>query len=179
MPQDKENEEEPGGEKEEEIPSKPDPFELKNHIRGISLLVVVCALLWILSKFGPGGADWVGNQTKALFGLEPVEESPRPREIKASKKSEPKEDPEVISSDPRIANAKQTIVETLGGPDRVIVQHIAISSDEKTMVAALKLTDPDGTIRLEEIFFEQDDFGRYISTEDSPVKTVIKIWKQE
>ena len=146
------------------------------------MLVVVCALLWTLSKFGPGGANWLGNQTKALFGLEPPVESstsPKTEPGKAKPREMADSKPEAMVGDQRIANAKKTIEETLGGPDQVIVQHVAISSDEKTMVAAVKLTNPDGSTRLEEIFFEQDDFGRYISTKDSPVTTVIKIWKQE
>ena len=195
MPQDVENDDtgeediSVGDETDEPDSTKPDPFDLRNHVRGIVILVAVCVLLWTLSKYGPGGADWLGNQTKALFGLKPsvtaVEtkesEPKKPDQIEPLNPKE-KEKPEAkneVIGDPRIANATKTILETLGGPEKVIVQHVAISSDDTSMVAAIKLIEPDGTFRLEEIFFEQDDFGRYISAEDSPVEPVIKIWKQE
>ena len=176
MPQETENDHDPGSEKPS---AEPDPFEIKNHIRGLLMLLVVAALLWGLSKFGPRGADWLGNQTKALFALKADEETIGVIETRQESPGVSNQNNDSSGGDSKIAHAKKTIIETLGGADHVTVQHIAISGDEKTMVAAVKLIDPDGSDRLEEIFFEQDDFGRYISTKDSPVTTVIKIWKQE
>ena len=129
----------------------------------IALLVVACILLWSLSKYGPGGADWVGNQTKALFGLETkAEPEPAKEPLGTTGSREPGAVPipaqtllpmPASGEDPRLARAKETIVDTLGGPDKVVVQHVAISTDEKSMVAAVRLVQADGSHRREEILF--------------------------
>ncbi|MGY8639704.1 MAG: hypothetical protein ACKVJU_01275 [Verrucomicrobiales bacterium] len=45
------------------------------------------------------------------------------------------------------------------------------------MIASLKITPESGDAKLIEVLFERDDFGRYISIEDSPLDTQITIWK--
>ena len=201
--------------------SADDPFELKKHVSGIAIIVVVCSLFWAMTKFGPEAGEWFTDRTKAAFGLnadqsdeseadpapdaenqtEPGKETGQPqlagKEENAAPLPVPAASPgsnsgSVVNSppapanseakrngDPRVANAKQAILDALGGPEKVVVQHLAFSTDEKSMVAAVKLLNGQEAPELKEIFFEQDQFGRYVSTPDSPVGTVIKIWKEE
>lgn len=76
--------------------------------------------------------------------------------------------------DPRVTNARIQISKALG--EKASVEHVAFSRDDSTMVAAIRMTDSGEIL---EIYFEMDEFGRYISVPDSPVDKEIKIWKKQ
>ena len=72
---------------------------------------------------------------------------------------------------------KSQILEAIGGAERGQVRHVSFSDDASKMIASLKMTPESGEAKLIEVIFERDDFGRYISSENSPLDTPIKIWK--
>lgn len=83
------------------------------------------------------------------------------------------------ASDDSLAPFRRQILEQLGGPERVEVRHLARSDDGARMVAALRLSGEAGeAARLVEVFFERDDFGRYLSTEDAPVESRLTLWPE-
>ncbi|MEM6279958.1 MAG: hypothetical protein AAF733_10800, partial [Verrucomicrobiota bacterium] len=72
---------------------------------------------------------------------------------------------------------KAQLAEQLGGEVVAEVRHLALSDDEARMVAAI--TWKDGRQPpLVEIFFERDEFGRYLSTEDAPLEAPITLWAE-
>ena len=79
----------------------------------------------------------------------------------------------------KIEIARGQILEALGGPEKVVVKHVAISKDETSLVAAVIFQDAPPPQKLVEIYFEQDNYERYVSMPDSPVPNVIKIWIQQ
>jgi hypothetical protein len=185
MPDDMEN-------REEVTSVEEDPFDLKKATSGILVLVVVCSILWALSKFGPTGANWISSQTQQLLGID----SGTPVEVDIPKPSEPivaePPEPPVLSTpqpvpvpekgkvtgNPKIDNARRQLIEALGGPEKALVKHIAISEDEKSMVAAVRFLQDDKPDEMLEIYFDKDNFGRYISAPDAPVDQEIKIWNE-
>lgn len=73
------------------------------------------------------------------------------------------------------------IVEQLGGPDRVEVRHLAASDDGARLVAAVRFGDGDGEgpgPRLLEIYFERDEFGRFLSEDSEFVDERLTLWSE-
>ncbi|MDF1826538.1 MAG: hypothetical protein P1U68_17980 [Verrucomicrobiales bacterium] len=148
---------------------------VKNQLLALFTLLPVLGLLWLLIQYLPAVGDWMGEAADKVVGTE----EPGDREDKASP-SEP--DIPVLASGTVEATAdtkgsyREQIVEQLGGSGTVELRHLAISDDREKMVAALELAEESGGKRLIEIFFERDEFGRYLSTEDSPLDFQIKLW---
>ena len=85
-------------------------------------------------------------------------------------------DLEAEKPDPPKADYRAQIVEQLGGPERAEVRYLALSDDSSEMVVSLKVTDAEGEEKLIEVFFERDNFGRYLSTGDSPLESQLTLW---
>lgn len=147
---------------------------MKNQILALLTLLPVVGVLWLLIQYLPVVGDWMGETAdKVVSGAEMVELSPQD-EAKPAETPQPALPPERQSPD----FFREQIVEQLGGADRVEVRHLALSDDETRLVAALQLTDDEGGKELVEVFFERDEFGRYLSTDDSPVDHPLKLWAE-
>ncbi|MDF1751519.1 MAG: hypothetical protein P1U89_01970 [Verrucomicrobiales bacterium] len=174
-----------------------DPLEIKSVATGVMLLVAVCSVFWVIAKLGPIGADWLNVQTQKLTGIQAVSPSPSSEttpEPAPEPAAEPKPEPVIPVAPPaappvtppnptpppklsHTESARQQIQEALGGPEKVVVRHIAISEDELSMVAAINFLESDNPKKLVEIYFTKDEFRRYKSTEDSPVDEEITVWE--
>lgn len=150
---------------------------------GLAILLLALGILWSLAKYGPDGADWIGDRTRKVFGLTiDVEGSPESIdtvETRAMEEEKKGNDASPSSTrggneDPRVRGARNQISRALG--EGFSVEHVAFSRDDSAMVAALRLTDSGEIL---EIYFEMDEFGRYVSVPDSPVDKEIKIWKEQ
>lgn len=156
----------------------------KNQLVGLLLLLVVFGILWGIAKGMPLLNTWMDEKRVAIMegesgaGEKEAAETPAP-------------DPAMTQNDqsaptPAVPQAtalstdrfRSQIIEQMGGAEKVEVRHLAISDDEKRMVAALRLAGEGGEARLIEVFFERDEFGRYLSTEDSPVDVPLKLWSE-
>ncbi len=204
MPDELKDSEPVSGEAVEE--EKKAPPTMKNQVFGILVLIAVFGLLWLITKgMGPLG-EFLGSGLSKTIGSVKVEgpvelkaegESqtagagaiePRPvpqakvRLIKAPL-AEQNSEPDSVRSNSVDETlpipedfVRQQIVETLGGDAKVEVRHLAFSDDVKRLIASVKLMSAGKEARLTEIIFERDEFGRYNSTENSPVDIPIKIW---
>lgn len=154
---------------------KPESPGVKNQVVGLLILLPVLGAFWFLAQFLPQFGDWLGGTVESAVGEQAAIEA-KEAEVE---KPDPEEE-EVPEKYPRAGGSfRDQIVEQLGGPDRAEVRHLAVSDDESRMVVALKIFDEKGKGKLIELFFERDEFGRYLSEEDSPVETKITVWKDE
>ncbi len=154
-----------------------DMVDLKKNVGGIGVLIVICGILWLLSSFGPKGASWISNQTTELLGVN-RQTAPAVSKV-AETHTEAAKVMEMPGGTSKIEIARAQILEALGGPEKVVVKHVAISKDEKSLVAGVIFLDAPTPTKLVEIYFDQDEFDRYISVPDSPVPQEIKIWIQQ
>jgi hypothetical protein len=158
-----------------------DPLELKKSLSGIAGLALICGFLWILSSLGPKGAKWISTQTTEILGVKeppatPPDTAPSTQQPTQNQPSKENQEPAASS---KIETARAQLLEALGGPEKVVVKHIAISQDEKALVAGVIYRDTPPPAKLVEIYFDQDEFNRYVSRPDSPVAQEIKIWIQQ
>ncbi|MDF1862852.1 MAG: hypothetical protein P1U87_21730 [Verrucomicrobiales bacterium] len=162
----------------EAIPDqKIDPPAPVEQLKAALVLIPALGILWLVIHYLPGFGDWMGKLSDQVVG-----------EVTAGGTSDEEEEGGKEESTPSTASPdsapspatdyRSQIVEQMGGPDRVEVRHLALADDEKKMVAALQVIDNEGNSRLIEVFFERDEFGRYLSTGDSPVDQPLKLWKE-
>ena len=159
-----------------------------DQLKAVLVLIPVLGFLWLVIQYLPKAGEWIGDRTGQLLGSEEsagkgedAEKEPAPepgnRESEAagsvSQAGGKEKKPPAANSDYR-----SQIVEQLGGPDRAEVRYLALSDDASGIVASLKVTAENGEADLVEVFFERDNFGRYISTEDSPIDTKLTLWTE-
>jgi len=165
--------EDPQSEEEERPP-------LKNQIVALLTLLPVVGVLWLLVEYLPAAGDWIGETVDGVVSVDDKEEAENLEEAVVETEAVVPEVPVIEAGIPR-ANPdsfRQQIVEQLGGVGRAEVRHLAVSDDETRLVAALEVTSPEGAKKLIEVFFERDEFGRYLSSDDSPVDTPLKLWAE-
>jgi hypothetical protein len=165
----------------------------KSQVLGLVTLLPVLGLLWLALTWTPKLGDWMGSKADWILGEESMAEDETvgavPGETNPLLADPPGESTEPESGeksppekpgpgDSMVVGFRSQIVEQLGGAGRVEVRHLALSEDEARMVAALKLLDSDGKSELVEVFFEQDEFGRFHSVEYSPIEKPVKLWSE-
>lgn len=145
---------------------------LKSQVGALVVLVLVFGAIWLLFRYLPAGGDWIAEKTGQVIGDAPAEEEGTEKLLSTTVETETNAVPrgEIPGS------YREQIVAQLGGPGRVEVRHLALSQDGTRMVAALQLTGEDGKKRLVEVFLEEDEFGRFLSAEDSPDGVALKLW---
>ena len=192
-------------EKEPESPlsaAEGEPASPKNQLVALLTLLPVLGVLWLVMQYLPKLGDWMGDKAESVVGAAtvgensdskadasveaapqenstdtvatPPSESGRP----ASIDSEASSHALVSESSAEKAGLKAQIIEQLGGSNNVEVRHLAISDDSERMVAALKINDDSGAGGLVEVFFDRDEFGRFISSGDSPVPEKLVLWSE-
>ncbi|MDF1741078.1 MAG: hypothetical protein P1U86_18090 [Verrucomicrobiales bacterium] len=176
--------------KEPESPTGVDSQESaapKNQMVALLTLLPVLGILWLTMQYLPKFGDWMGEKADSVVSAVSGEESAgapakdsqgSPAEGGADEtglKPSPKVSP-VVKVASGTAEFKSQIIEQLGGIDKVEVRHLAVSDDGERIVAALKLGDGPAGGSLIEVFFDRDEFGRFISTEDSPVSERLVLW---
>lgn len=155
---------------------KPESPGVKNQVVGLLILLPVLGAFWFLAQFLPQFGDWLGGTVESAV----VDDTPIEGAEAEVEKHDLEEEAVPEEKDPSAGGSfRDQIVEQLGGPDRAEVRHLAVSDDGSRMVVALKIFDEKGKGKLIELFFERDEFGRYLSEEDSPVETKITVWKDE
>lgn len=163
---------------EEEAPAVPG---MKNQIIALLTLLPVLGILWLVVQYLPALGDWMG---KAVDEVVTTDEASKNEDQEKPPEPDIGEKPFGVSSDPlqelsvSTTSYREQIIEQMGGADLAEVRHLAISDDQEKMVVALQITDTSGERQLIEVFFERDEFGRYLSTADSPVETQLKIWSE-
>jgi len=187
-------------EKDPETLSREDskePASPQNQLLALLTLLPVLGVLWLVMTYLPKFGDWMGAKADSVVQTVTGE--------KSSEEAAPVENEEVTVGDqvdlsemavpldatvPDVANVRTNneasllvtaefetqIIEQLGGPQRAEVRHLAISDDGERIVAALKLKSEDGGGSLIEVFFERDEFGRFLSSEESPVSGRLTLW---
>lgn len=192
-------------EKEPESPSAvelKEPASPKNQLVALLTLLPVLAVLWLVIQYLPKFGDWMGAKADSVVsavsgegGSSPDANGPEgpssqdesinavaalPAESGQSilKKSPIESHGSVSDSTPMKAGFEAQIIDQLGGSGKVAMRHLAISDDNERMVAALKINDESGGNDLIEVFFDRDEFGRFVSTEDSPVSEKLVIWSE-
>ena len=156
----------------------------KNQLVGLLLLLVVFGILWGIAKGMPILNTWMDEKRVAIMegesgaGEKENAETPAPAPAVAQNDNSAPfpAAPQMVT--PSTDRFRSQIMEQMGGAEKVEVRHLAISDDEKRMVAALRLAGEGGEAELIEVFFERDEFGRYLSTEDSPVDVPLKLWSE-
>lgn len=183
-------------------PSTDDPLDIKKNAKGIGALLAVCVILLLVVQYMPTAADNFSGWVAEKFGIEKSEEQEAEPEKEAvaekadaktdEKKTEPAEktppkeepkpepetttEPEVVVTNPRNAYVRKSLLEQLGGADKVTIRHVAFSKDESRMVAQIIFLE---TNKKEEVIFELDEFDRYIPKAGSAIGEDIQIWAQE
>jgi hypothetical protein len=156
-----------------------EPTALRSQLGALFILLPVFGVIWVLFRYLPAAGDWIGEKTDQV--MERVE---TPGEVSEIPASEPAELSGIAAGTPvtvksgDLVSFRQQILEQLSSAGRVEVRHLALSDDETRMVAALQLTEESGESRLVEVFFERDEFGRYLSTDDSPIGISLKLWSE-
>ncbi|MEM1444394.1 MAG: hypothetical protein AAGF67_18760, partial [Verrucomicrobiota bacterium] len=142
--------------------------------------------VWLLFQYLPLFGDWLGEKADDVVGTQTDEEIeevqtevPPPEPVAALVETETEQNPDgsppIQAPDGKLGHFRSQLVEQLGGDSVVTVRHLALSDDESRMVAAIAWKDGREPA-LAEIFFERDEFGRYLSSDDAAVKTQIKLW---
>ncbi|MEM7601040.1 MAG: hypothetical protein AAF357_06445 [Verrucomicrobiota bacterium] len=167
---------------EDPMEAEREPQPLKNQVGALLVLLVVFGAVWGLFKILPEVGDWIGDTADTVITKEGEEllpvstvEPPPP-----AKESSPEReiDPVSTESPNQLDFYRQQIIEQLGGEEKVEVRHLALSQDETRMVVALKIKAVEAGSGLVEVFFEQDEFGRFLSTDDSPLDELLKLWSE-
>ncbi len=190
-------------EKEPELPSKAESEETaspKNQIVALLTLLPVLGILWLTMQYLPKFGDWMGAKAdsvvKSVSGDTDSDSSGEAPAVSddPGELEDPGPSSEVVpvapgrdslsargpvsSADTARAEFISQIVEQLGGEGKVEVRHLAVSDDGERIVAALKLFEGTEGGRLVEVFFERDEFGRFHSSEDSPVSEKLVLWSE-
>lgn len=179
-------------EKDPETPSSEDskePASPKNQLVALLTLLPVLGVLWLVMTYLPKFGDWMGDKADSVVqtvtGDESSEATVVGDRVEPSEKAAPIEATVAAVANERANNGvsllataefKTQIIEQLGGSQKAEVRHLAISDDGERIVAALKLKSEDGGGSLVEVFFERDEFGRFLSTEESPIPDRLTLW---
>ena len=169
-------------EKEPELPSKAESEETaspKNQIVALLTLLPVLGILWLTMQYLPKFGDWMGAKADSVVkSVSGDTDSDSSGEAPAVSDDPGELEDPVSSADTARAEFISQIVEQLGGERKVEVRHLAVSDDGERIVAALKLFEGTEGGRLVEVFFERDEFGRFHSSEDSPVSEKLVLWSE-
>ncbi len=165
-----ESAETPESQTTEEVP----PIE---KVKGILLLLLVGAVLLLFLVFVPKWLDQYAGKitdgiTGTIDGAMGAETGEQEEPDKADQKSEsPEADSEktdqaegvaATKGGHSVASVKKQLTAALGGKERVEVRFVAIPEKQDKMVAALKGYDGEGGSRLFELFFDKDEYGRFV-----------------
>ncbi len=184
-------------EKSPEVESK-EPPSPKNQLVALLTLLPVLGVLWLLMQYLPKLGDWMGDKAGSMasavsgkenFPLvainteEPVSEKNSTEGEIGSLVSDSKERADKGPLAPSDSTSQKEsyrsqIVEQFGGAEKVEIRHLSVSNDSERMVVALKVHHESEDSALIEVFFERDDFRRYISSEDSPVPEKLVLWSE-
>ncbi|MDF1656574.1 MAG: hypothetical protein P1U58_03110 [Verrucomicrobiales bacterium] len=164
---------------EDPLTGESEPVSMMSQLGSLMILLVVSGAIWVLFKYLPAAGDWMGKAVDEVIAIDEADE----KEEKPSKPESGGKSSGVSSDPPKDSSVsmfsyREQIIEQMGGQDLVEVRHLAISDDKEKMVVALQVTDASGEKQLVEMFFERDEFGRYLSTADSPGETQLKLWAE-
>ncbi len=186
--------------KESESPTGVDSREQatpRNQMVALLTLLPVLGVLWLTMHYLPKFGDWMGEKADSVVsavGVEESEEEGDAVKVEVSQGSAAEGEPDKVAleasgealtlvkpggmTEGGTAHFKSQIIEQLGGAEKVEVRHLAVSDDGERIVAALKLGKAPAGGGLVEVFFDRDEFGRFISTEDSPVSERLVLWSE-
>lgn len=148
-------------------------------VGAMATLALVLGFLWLVFQYLPTASDWLAGKTTAVLVSEeegkvdielPVEPS---KEVRVPLKEEKLRTP--VRSASALDYFRTQLVEQWQGEGEMEVRHLALSDDETRMVAALQIRREE-EISLVEVYLERDEFGRYLSKDDSELGFSFKIW---
>ncbi|MEM6915314.1 MAG: hypothetical protein AAF491_02015 [Verrucomicrobiota bacterium] len=161
-----------------------EPQSVRGQLGALVVLLLVAGTVWLLFQYLPVFGDWLGGKANEIVGRETeVEKEGRetgisPPEPEISLAEVPPDQSSPISaSRGTLDHFRKQLVEQLGGDSVVVVRHLALSDEEDRMVAAIAWKDGREPA-LAEVFFERDEFGRYLSSEGAVSDSEIKLWSE-